>query len=63
MSWSNGNSSKFEAIFIAPASTRNAQWYFRPFTGLDGAHMKSKYRMQLLVACGIDANNRVLPLA
>jgi hypothetical protein len=63
VSWSNGNSGKFQAIFIALASTRNAQWYFCPFIGLDGAHTKSRYRMQLLVACGIDANNRVLPLA
>jgi hypothetical protein len=63
MSWSNGNSSKFKAIFIALASTRNAQWYFHPFTGLDRAHTKSRYRMQLLVACGVNANDRVLPLA
>jgi len=64
-SWSNSisGSSKFQAIFIALVGTRNAQWYLRPFIGLDGAHTKSRYRMQLLVACGIDANDRALPLA
>lgn len=34
----------------------------RMFIGLDGAHTKSKYRMQLLIAVGIDANDRTLPL-
>jgi hypothetical protein len=33
------------------------------FIGLDGTHTKSKYRMQLLIAVGIDANDRTLPLA
>jgi hypothetical protein len=61
--WSNGNSGKFEAIFVAPVSTRHAQWYLRPFIGLDSAHTKSKYRMQLFIACSVDANDRALPLA
>lgn len=61
--WSEGDSGKFRAIFIAPGGTRHAHRYMRMFIGLDGAHTKSKYRMQLLIAVGIDANNRTLLLA
>jgi MULE transposase domain len=33
------------------------------FISLDGCHTKLKYKMQLLVAVGIDANERALPSA
>jgi MULE transposase domain len=48
---------------MAPASTKHAFQYLRPFLGLDGAITKSRFRMQLLVICGIDANDEVLPIA
>src|SRR5277367_2776458 len=32
--WSDGNVGKFEAILVAPLSTRNAQYHLRPFIGL-----------------------------
>jgi hypothetical protein len=48
---------------MAPAGTKHAFQYLRPFLGLDGAITKSQFRMQLLVICGIDANDEVLPIA
>jgi hypothetical protein len=53
----------FEAAFFAPAGLRKAGKYLSPFTAIDGTHTKSQYRMMLLVACGIDANDHVVPLA
>jgi hypothetical protein len=65
VSWSDNTTStgNFKAIFIAPLGTRNAQWHLRSFVGLDSAHTKSKYWMQLFVACGVDANDKGVPLA
>ena len=57
------DSGHFEAVFFMPSGLWSAQWYMRPFVGLDGAHTKSRFRMQLLIACGIDANDEVLPIA
>src|ERR1700679_1045279 len=53
----------FEAVFFAPGGLRNSGQFLRPFTAIDGTHTKSNYRMILLVACGIDANEHVIPLA
>jgi transposase-like protein len=53
----------FEAAFFAPASMRKASKYIRHFVALDATHTKSKYRMQLLICCGLDANDEVIPLA
>jgi hypothetical protein len=53
----------FEAFFMAPAGTRYGHRYLRPFIGLDGTHTKSRFRMMLLIACSIDANDEILPLA
>jgi hypothetical protein len=51
---------RFEAAFFCPGGLRA---YIRPFTAIDGTHTKSRYRMMLLIACGIDANDHVIPLA
>jgi hypothetical protein len=53
----------FQATFFAPAGVRHAGRHLRSFTAIDGTHTKSQYRMILLVACGIDANDHVVPLA
>ena len=53
----------FQAFFCAPAGLRHAFKFLRHFIGLDGTHTSSKFRMQLLIAGGIDANNHILPLA
>jgi hypothetical protein len=52
----------FVAVFSAPAGLRKAGKYLRPFTAINGTHTKSQYRIMLLVACGIDANDYVVPL-
>ena len=53
----------FEAAFFCPASCRQAASQLRLFIAVDGTHTRSKYRMQLIIACGIDANNNGVPLA
>jgi hypothetical protein len=35
----------------------------RPFYALDGTHTRSRYNLTLLIAVGIDAEDRILPLA
>jgi hypothetical protein len=54
---------QFKWIFIAPQATRHAFQVCRPFVALDGCHTKSRYRMTLLIASTLDANNEILPLA
>jgi hypothetical protein len=56
----NGN---FEAVFFCPAGCRRAGAQVRPLLSLDGTHTRSKYRMQLLIAVGIDANNNGVPIS
>ena len=54
---------EFQALAIAPAPCRSAATALRPYTGLDGTHTKSRFRMMLLIATGIDANGQILILA
>jgi hypothetical protein len=51
----------FQAAFFAPAATRHAQKSLREFVGIDGTHTSSRFRMNLLILGGIDANDEVLP--
>jgi hypothetical protein len=53
----------FQAAFFAPAPCRSATKRLRQFYAIDGTHTKSRYRMILLICCGIDANDKVTPLA
>jgi hypothetical protein len=53
----------FQAAFFAPGCIRKAARWIRKFFGVDGTHTGSKFRMTLLVAVGINANNETLPLA
>ena len=54
---------QFQAAFFSAGGLRAAGRCIRPFTAIDGTHTKSRYRMMLLIACGIDANDQVIPLA
>ena len=54
---------QFYRCFIAPAATSAAFISCRPFIALDGCHTKARFRMTLLVACTLDGNNEILPLA
>ena len=53
----------FQAAFFAPAGLRHAQKKLQPFIGIDGTHTGSRFRITLLIAGGIDANEEILPLA
>ena len=54
---------QFQAAFFSPGGLRVAGPCLRPFTAVDRTHTKSRYRMILLIACRIDANDQVVPLA
>ena len=53
----------FKAVFFCPAGCIQAASQLRLFFAVDGTHTRSKYRMQLLITCGIDTNNNGVPLA
>jgi hypothetical protein len=53
----------FKAFAVAPAATRHAQKHIKELVGLDACHTKSRFRMMLLIATGLDANNQILPLS
>jgi hypothetical protein len=53
----------FEAVFFTPAGLRYSGKFLRLFTAIDSTYTKSKYRIILLVACRIDANDCVVLLA
>jgi hypothetical protein len=54
---------RFEAIFVMLGSIRSRIHYLRPFYALDGTHTRSEYNLTLLIAVGIDAEDRILPFA
>jgi hypothetical protein len=56
-------SEAFKAFAIAPAATRHAHKHIKDLVGLDACHTKSRFRMMLLIATCLDANNQVLPIA
>jgi MULE transposase domain len=53
----------FQAAFFAPGGIRRAGRWICSFIGIDGTHTGSKFWMTLLIAVGIDANNKTLPMA
>ncbi|XP_052289946.1 uncharacterized protein LOC127899849 [Citrus sinensis] len=54
----------FQRFFMAFPTQKNAlNNGCRPYIGLDGCHLKSKYGGVLLAAVGMDANNGMVPLA
>jgi hypothetical protein len=44
-------------------SIRSTLSTLQPFYAFDGTHTRSRYRLTLLLAVGIDAEDRVIPLA
>jgi hypothetical protein len=54
---------QFNRAFVAPAATRYVFIKCHPFLALDGTHTKSRFRMTLLIACVLDGNNEILPIA
>jgi hypothetical protein len=54
---------RFEALFMMFGAVRATLSCLRPFYALDGTHTRSRYNLTLLLAVGIDAEDRVHPLA
>jgi hypothetical protein len=54
---------RFEAIFVMLGSIRSQIQRLRPFYALDSTHTRSQYNLTLLIAVGLDAENRILPFA
>jgi hypothetical protein len=52
----------FEAVFFAPAGCKRACAQIKPILAVDSIYTRSKYRIQLLIAVGIDANNNGVPV-
>jgi hypothetical protein len=57
------NNMRFEALFVSLGTTISMLRTLRPFYDLDGTHTRSRYNLTLLIAVGIDAEDRTLPLA
>jgi hypothetical protein len=54
---------RFEALFVMLGPIRSRLRFLRPFYALDGTHTRSQYNLTLLIAVGIDAENRNFPFA
>ena len=54
---------RFQALFIMLGPIRAFLHTIRPFYALDGTHTRSRYNLTLLIAVGLDGEDRVLPLA
>jgi hypothetical protein len=59
----NKETGNFMGIFFAPAGLRHAHKSMVELIGFDGTHTASQFKMNLLIAGGIDANSKTLPLA
>ena len=53
----------FQAAFFAPMGLRNAGRFIWSLVGINGTYTSLKFRMTLLIAICIDANNETLPMA
>jgi hypothetical protein len=54
---------KFHRMFLCHGACAVGFVYCRPLLGLDGTHLKSKYKGILLAATATDANGQLFPLA
>ena len=57
------NENKFQRIFISYYASGAGFAFCRPILGLDGTHLKTKYKGILLAATAIDAKGQLFPLA
>jgi hypothetical protein len=56
-------SGAFKAFAVAPAATRHVYQHIRDLVGLDACHTKSRFRMMLLIATCLYANDQILLVA
>jgi hypothetical protein len=57
------NTCNFQAAFFAPRGIQRAGRWICKFIGIDGTYTGSKFRMTLLIAVGINANDETLLMA
>lgn len=59
-----GDVTRFKRIYVCIAALKKG-WNdgCRPYIGLDGCHLKSVHKGQMLSAVGIDGNNGIYPVA
>jgi hypothetical protein len=53
----------FEALFVSLGLTISMLYTLRTFYTLDSTHTRSRYNLTLLIAIGINTEDRILPLA
>jgi hypothetical protein len=53
----------FIGAFFAPGGLRHASKFIREIIGVDGTYIASRFRINLLIASGVDANGETIPLA
>ena len=53
----------FQRVFICPRQSRDSFQHMRRFLAVDGTFLKARFVQTLLLAVGIDANGKNLPLA
>ena len=54
---------RFRRMFVCYSASAKGFVYCRPVLGLDGTHLKAKYRGILLAATALDVNGSLFPLA
>ena len=60
---SKNNRVVLERAFWAFGPSLAAFKYCRPVISIDGTHLYSKYKHSLLIACTVDGDNHIIPLA
>jgi hypothetical protein len=59
----NAETNRFQRVFIAPPTSRNAFKHSRPLVALDGTFSKGTFSHVLLLAVCLDAENHIILLA
>jgi hypothetical protein len=59
----DNETSAFLALCVAPIAAVLASYRLRRFFAIDACHTKSQFPIMLIIVCGIDANDNILPLA
>lgn len=53
----------WKRTFVAPRACLDAWQHMRPFVGMDATFGKGEHPFALLIAVGVDANDKILPIA
>jgi MULE transposase domain len=53
----------FQAVCWAYGPALKAFRHYKPVIGIDGTHIYERYKGKMLVACGFDAEDKLMPIA